>query len=122
MARSILNTHNQRLIGQPIEAIADMDAILMTCLEGNQYSRLRRCVSTDRGQFEFFTSARPIVDSTGRIIGAVEIMKAIEEIKALAKEADQQKLKWIHESSRPPTETWSAWWKLAHSGRIYITA
>jgi transcriptional regulator of aroF, aroG, tyrA and aromatic amino acid transport len=89
LARSILNARNQRLIGRPIDAAADMDTTLLSCLEGNQYSRLRRSVSTDKGRFEFFTSARPIVDSTGRIIGAVEIMKDMREIKALVKEATQ---------------------------------
>ena len=89
LARTILNSHDRDLIGRRIDETVAMDPTLLSCLEGKQYSRLRRSVSTEKGQFEFFTSARPIVDSTGRIIGAVEIMKDMKEIKALVEEVSQ---------------------------------
>jgi transcriptional regulator of aroF, aroG, tyrA and aromatic amino acid transport len=89
LARTILNCHDRDLIGRRIDRTPGMDPTLLSCLEGKPYSRIRRSVSTDRGQFEFFTSARPIVDSTGQIIGAVEIMKDMKEIKALVKEVSR---------------------------------
>ena len=89
LARTILNCQDRDLIGRRINGTAAMDASLISCLEGKPYSRIRRSVSTDKGRFEFFTSARPIVDSAGRIIGAVEIMKDMREIKALAEEVSQ---------------------------------
>ncbi|MCB2146221.1 MAG: sigma 54-interacting transcriptional regulator [Deltaproteobacteria bacterium] len=89
LARTILNCHDRDLIGRRIDETVAMDPTLLSCLEGQQYSRLRRSVSTEKGQFEFFTNARPIVDSTGRIIGAVEIMKDMKEIKALVEEVSQ---------------------------------
>ncbi|BBO66847.1 Fis family transcriptional regulator [Desulfosarcina alkanivorans] len=89
LARTILNCHHRDLIGRRIDQLAAMDAHLLSCLEGKSYSRIRRSVSTNNGQFEFFTSARPIADSTGRIIGAVEIMKDMKEIKALVEEVSQ---------------------------------
>ena len=89
LARKILNCHVRDLIGRRIDETTAMDATLLSCLEGQQFSRLRRSISTGKGQFEFFTSARPIIDSTGRIIGAVEIMKNMKEIKALVEEVSQ---------------------------------
>jgi PAS domain S-box-containing protein len=89
LAKTMLNCHDRDLIGRRIDLTPDMDANLLSCLEGKPYSRIRRHVSTDKGRFEFFTSARPIVDSTGRIIGAVEIMKDMKEVKALVEEVAQ---------------------------------
>jgi transcriptional regulator of aroF, aroG, tyrA and aromatic amino acid transport len=89
LARTILNCSDRDLIGRRINGTAAMDASLISCLEGKPYSRIRRSVSTDKGRFEFFTSARPIIDSAGRVIGAVEIMKDMKAIKALAEEVAQ---------------------------------
>jgi transcriptional regulator with PAS, ATPase and Fis domain len=92
LARAILNCHDHGLIGRRLGDTAAMDTRLLSCLDGKQYSHLRRNVSTDKGQFEFFTSARPIIDSHGRIIGAVEIMKAMKEIKALVEVVAQPEM------------------------------
>ena len=87
LARTIYDCHSRELIGQPLQETAIADASLLACLEGKTVSRLRRSVSTDTGRFQFFISARPIVDAHGRIIGAVQIMKNMQEIKALVEEA-----------------------------------
>ena len=89
LARTLLNCRDRNLIGRRIDEVHSMDVTLLSCLEGKQYSRLRRSIATDTGQFNYFTSARPIVDTTGRITGAVEIMKDLQEIKALVEEASQ---------------------------------
>lgn len=72
LARTILNCHDADLIGRRIDETGAMDATLIACLEGKQCSRIRRSVSMEKGHFEFFTSARQVIDSTERIIGAVK--------------------------------------------------
>jgi len=89
LARTIYNCHDPDLIGIPLDGTPAVDTTLLACLEGKPYTRLRRSTMTDNGHFEYFTSARPIVDNDGRIIGAVEIMKDLKEIKALAEEVAQ---------------------------------
>ncbi len=86
LARTILNCHDRDLIGRRVDSIPALDHTLLACLDGKQVSRLRRSISTDKGHYKFFSSARPIVNGTGRIIGAVEIMKDMQEIKALVEE------------------------------------
>ncbi|BBO87331.1 sigma 54-interacting transcriptional regulator [Desulfosarcina ovata] len=89
LARTILNCGDKDLIGRRFDAAVGTETALLQCLDGKPYTRLRRSVSTDKGKFEFFTSARPIVDSSGRIIGAVEIMKDLKAIKAMVEEVVQ---------------------------------
>ena len=87
IARTILNCHTPQLVGRHVNEVAAMDTALLDCLEGKSHSRLRRSVSTAKGQYEFFAIARPITDAEGRIIGAVEIMKNMKEITALVQAA-----------------------------------
>lgn len=49
LARTILNCHDTDLIGRRIDETDAMDATLTACLEGKQYSRIRRSVSTEKG-------------------------------------------------------------------------
>ncbi len=86
LARSILGCRTKNVIGRRLETITTAETGLSSCLGGNSYSRMRQSVSTDHGRIEFFTSARPIMDAGGRIIGAVEIMKDMKAIKALVEE------------------------------------
>lgn len=86
LARTILSCPDIDLIGRRLDSIAAMDTTLLDCLTGKSYTRLRRSVTMPTGQFEFFTSARPITDAKGRVTGAVEIMKDLKAIKALVEE------------------------------------
>lgn len=89
LARTILSCDDPDLIGRRLDTVAAMDTTLLDCLAGKAHTRLRRSVTTQTGQFEFFTSARPIVDDKARVIGAVEIMKDLKAIKALVDEVVQ---------------------------------
>ena len=89
LARTIINCDDPDVIGRPLDEVTVADSGLLSCIKGNRYSRMRRSVSTDHGRIEFFTSARPIMDSKGRSIGAVEIMKDMKAIKALVDEVSQ---------------------------------
>ena len=89
LARTILNCPASDLIGRRLDAIPGLDTALIDCLAGTSHTRLRKSVTTQTGHFEFYTSARPIVDGNGRIIGAVEIMKDLKAIKALVDEVVQ---------------------------------
>ncbi|GAB6907981.1 Sigma-54 dependent transcriptional regulator [Desulfosarcina cetonica] len=90
LARTLLNCRNDDLVGHRLDTLASTDSTILACLDGTPHTRLRRHVSTEKGRFEFFSSARPIIDSAGRIIGAVEIMKEMKAIKALVEEVVQQ--------------------------------
>ncbi|WP_319525518.1 sigma 54-interacting transcriptional regulator [uncultured Desulfosarcina sp.] len=89
LARTIYNCRDRNPVGKRIDETPIMDDALISCLEGKTISRLRHSVDTAKGRFQFFISARPIVDASGRITGAVKIMKDMREIKALVEEAAQ---------------------------------
>ncbi|BBO73397.1 Fis family transcriptional regulator [Desulfosarcina widdelii] len=89
LARTIYNCLECNPIGKRIDQTPVMDDTLLSCLEGKTVSRLRHSVATDKGRFQFFISARPIVDASGRITGAVKIMKDMREIEALVEKAAQ---------------------------------
>ena len=86
LARSIMGCPSENVIGRRLVDVTRTETSLPSCLDGNSYSRMRQSVSTDHGRIEFFTSARPIMDAGGRIVGAVEIMKDMKAIKALVDE------------------------------------
>ncbi len=85
MARVATNSQDQPVLGTNIKNLHLPDYDLLECLKGNRYNNVKKNLITDTGRYEYFATGRPIRDSTGRVIGAVEIAKGVKEIKKLAK-------------------------------------
>ncbi|NNG00710.1 MAG: sigma 54-interacting transcriptional regulator [Desulfobacteraceae bacterium] len=84
VARKFLNCQDTDVVGKDITTLPLKDNDLLVCLTDKSLRRVKKNVITDKGRFRFFSSCKPIKDSSDRVVGAVEIMKDVKEIKALA--------------------------------------
>ncbi len=85
MARLATNSQDQAILGKNLKTLQLPDYSLLECLTGERYSNVKKNLITATGRYEYLATGRPIRDSAGRIIGAVEIAKGVREIKALAR-------------------------------------
>ncbi|MBT8763943.1 sigma 54-interacting transcriptional regulator [Desulfohalobiaceae bacterium Ax17] len=85
VAKDVLNCQGNQLVGRSIETLNLPDYSILRCLEGKTYTNVKKNLITKTGRYQYFATGRPIWDSSGRIIGAVEIAKDMQEIKSLAK-------------------------------------
>lgn len=85
VAAEIMNCGSaEEVIGKHIRDFSFPSSGLLECLENKALKRIKRNVITAKGRFQFFSSCKPIKDSADRIVGAVDIMKDMKEIEALA--------------------------------------
>jgi transcriptional regulator of aroF, aroG, tyrA and aromatic amino acid transport len=89
VARRILNCENKEVIGKDIKELNLPDYNILQCLNGKKFSNVKKNLITEKGRFQYFATGRPITDSSGRIVGAVEIGKDMQEIKMLAQSISQ---------------------------------
>lgn len=79
----------ENILGQQISQISFPDLTLLKCLDGISFENVKRDVNTPHGRFHFFVTAKPILNSAGRIIGAVEVMTDMKKIKELVQSVVQ---------------------------------
>jgi len=84
VAKRILGCSDPAIVGKPVENLNLPDYLIRECLHGKQYRNIKRTSRTASGLFHFFASGQPFKDSNNRIVGAVEVMKDMKEIKELA--------------------------------------
>ncbi len=85
IARKAMGCENRPVIGRSIKDIELLpDYMILECLEGKRFSRIKKTIVKENDRYQYFATGRPIVDADGRIIGAVEIAKDMQEIKRLA--------------------------------------
>lgn len=89
VAREMLNCRDQEVEGEKITTLESSKVPILGCLKGKTYFNEKRTFITDNGRFGFLAAGRPIIDSRGRIVGAVEILKDMKEIRDLAREVSQ---------------------------------
>ena len=89
VAREILNCRSRSVIGMRVADIGLADDSILECLAGKSFTNVRRNIITERGRFQCVASGRPIKDASGRIVGAVEVMKDMKEIRALVSAVSQ---------------------------------
>lgn len=85
MARKAFNLIDQELIGQDIKTLNLPNYSILECLRGKRFNNVKQNLLSETGRYQYFSTGRPIRDSSKRIIGAVEIAKDMQEIKMLAK-------------------------------------
>jgi transcriptional regulator of aroF, aroG, tyrA and aromatic amino acid transport len=84
VAQHILGCDGHEITGTDFRRIKRADLRLGECLEGKSFTNEKRNLITPDGRFQFLATSKPILDSTGRIVGAVEIMRDMEELKELS--------------------------------------
>lgn len=91
VALDILSCNSQEVLGKHIEKIPLPDFDILDCLEGKSFVNEKKNIITKKGRFQFLATAKPIKDSKGRIVGAVEIMKDMKEIEELVHAVTRRK-------------------------------
>ncbi len=84
IARNVFDCEGREVIGKSIKTLHLPDDTILECLEGKQFSNVKKDLISEKGRLQYFVTGRPIKDSTGHIIGAVEIGKDVHEIRLLA--------------------------------------
>lgn len=88
VARQMLGFNNMEVVGQKLSSLPLENLDLLNCLKGKSFKNKKRNVFAPGGRFQFFSAGVPITDYAGEITGAIEIMRDMKQIKALAQEVD----------------------------------
>jgi PAS domain S-box-containing protein len=93
VARQALNCGDRGVVGSAVRALNLPDFQVLECLKGKNFSNVKKDLITATGRYHYFSTCRPIRDAKGRIIGAVEIARDMQEIKKLARSiSDSRKI------------------------------
>ncbi len=84
MALRALNRQAQNVLGNSVMSLNLPDHTILDCLQGKTFTNVKKDLITEKGRFQYFATGKPIKDSEGHVIGAVEIAKDVQEIKKLA--------------------------------------
>lgn len=84
IARKVFDCDHREMIGKSVKNLNLPDETILECLEGKKFNNIKKDLITEKGRLQYFVTGRPIKDSIGRIIGAVEIGKDVREIRLLA--------------------------------------
>ncbi len=84
VARNILGCDDREVTGTNIRSLNRADQKLEECLSDRPFTNVKKNLITPSGRFQFLATGKTIKDSSGRIVGAVEIMKDMQEIKELS--------------------------------------
>ena len=84
-ASRVLRQSAEALIGKHIKTLELSHYKILECLEGKKVESVRQHLITEDGRYQYISTCKPIRDSAGRIIGAVEIAREMHEIKRLAR-------------------------------------
>lgn len=84
VAHQVLGISPESSLGKRITDLQLPDYTVLECLSGKSFLNVKKDIITKTGRLQFFVTCKPITDREGRIIGAVEIMKDMKEIKSLA--------------------------------------
>ncbi len=85
VAQKILDCMDREVLGKPLSALNLPDNQLLDCLDAKTYTNQKRHLVTRQGRVRYIATGKPITESGGRVAGAVEIMKEMKEVTALAK-------------------------------------
>jgi len=85
-ARIVLGCENKDMIGRHVTDLKLPDHTILECLDGKAFNNVKKNLYTDGGRFQYFATSHPIPirDADGRVIGAVEICRDMQEIRKLA--------------------------------------
>lgn len=82
VAEEIFRYASSELIGKNIAKILSPEVPILRCLkDGKSYNHLEISLDTPRGRLHFLSTARPLKDDRDNIIGAVDCIKDMSEVK-----------------------------------------
>ena len=84
IALNVFECDHREMIGKSVKNLNLPDDTILECLDGKKFSNIKKDLITEKGRLQYFVTGRPIRDSAGHIIGAVEIGKDVREIRLLA--------------------------------------
>jgi transcriptional regulator of aroF, aroG, tyrA and aromatic amino acid transport len=89
VAQKLLACKDHHVLGKPMAVLDMSNNQLLDCLDAKTYTNQKQHLITSQGRVRYLATGKPIVDSTGRVAGAVEIMKDMKDVTALAKVVNQ---------------------------------
>lgn len=84
VAQQVLNVDAPDVLGKKVTELQLPDYTILECLTDKTFVNVKKDIITDTGRLQFFVTCKPIKNTAGRIIGAVEMLKDMKEIKTLA--------------------------------------
>jgi transcriptional regulator of aroF, aroG, tyrA and aromatic amino acid transport len=72
------------IIGKSIRSIDLPQYAILKCLDGQSLKNVKQDLITPHGRYQYISTCRPIRDSSGIVVGAVEIAKDMHEVKRMA--------------------------------------
>ncbi|NCD26579.1 MAG: PAS domain S-box protein [Deltaproteobacteria bacterium] len=85
VARKILGRENENVLGLDVRDLGLDDTAILDSLDGRECVAMKKTLATASGRLQYFATCRPIRDASGHVIGAVEIITDMREIKMLAR-------------------------------------
>ena len=85
IALQALHQRMQDVVGKNVKTLNLPDHTILECLQGKTFNSVKKDFINETGRFQYLATSKPIKDSAGHIIGAVEIAKDVQEIKKLSK-------------------------------------
>lgn len=85
IVRDMLDCDADGVAGKPVRDLDVPHETLLDCLEGKKADNVKQSLITRKGRYQYISTCKPIRDDGGRIIGAVEIAKDMQEVKKMAR-------------------------------------
>lgn len=84
VVEKIFRHSSTELLGRNIGDVLSPEVPILQCLrDGKSYNNLEISISHPKGRLNFFSTARPLKDDMGNIIGAVACIKDMSDVKQL---------------------------------------
>jgi len=83
VACSIFSLNSLDVLGKNITNVLPENNILHECLKKKVSVSKRNNAITSHGRVEFFSTAKPVHDSTGQFVGALALIQDLKEVKGL---------------------------------------
>lgn len=84
VAARAYNRKPDKIIGQNIRDLEKGQYAILDCLKGQSLKNVKQNLINAQGRYRYISTCRPLRDSSGMIVGAVEINKDMQEIKQIA--------------------------------------
>jgi transcriptional regulator of aroF, aroG, tyrA and aromatic amino acid transport len=85
VAQQMLALGETGSIGKHVSSLNLPDHSILESLQNRSFSNIKRDIVTPAGRRQLFVSSQPICNSSGKIIGAVQVLKDFREIRSLAR-------------------------------------
>ena len=86
VAKQMYGWDYPELTGTRITDLSLDNKDILLSLSGKAFHNKKRNIITPRGRCQFFSNCIPITDSTGKVTGALEVMRDMRQIKEMADE------------------------------------